>query len=57
MPCAKLTSDALVFRPLPPRARWRWPAWVRTIVMVHDALREAFAMYRRAHQRRPFQED
>ena len=57
MPCAKLTSDALVFRPAPRRVRARWPAWVKTIVIIHDALREASEMRRRAHRRRPFQED
>jgi hypothetical protein len=51
MSCANTVDQILVVVPAA-RVRLRWPAFIETIVAIHDAFREALDMRRAAHKRR-----
>lgn len=50
MSCANTADHSLVVLPAA-RAPLRWPAFIETIVAIHDAFREALDMQRAAHKR------
>jgi hypothetical protein len=56
MSCTTSTNDALFVVSTPTHAWLRWPA-IRTIIVTHDAFREALKMQRDAHRRYPFTEE
>jgi hypothetical protein len=51
MSCANTADHSLVVLPLPTRVPLRWRAFIKTIVVIHDAFREALDMQRAAHKR------
>ena len=57
MSCTSHTYPVVFVAPAPTRVRVRWPAFVKTIVVVFEAFQEALEMRRAAHRARPFDEE
>jgi len=51
MSCAHTADHSLVIVPAT-RPHLRWPAFIETVVAIHEAFREALEMQRAAHKRR-----
>jgi len=52
MSCANPADHSLVIRLVPTRVPLRWRAFIKTIVVIYGAFREALDMRRAAHTRR-----
>ena len=52
MSCANTADYSLVVLPLPTRVPLRWRAFIKMIVAIRDAFREALDMQRADHKRR-----
>ena len=52
MSCANTVDQSLVVLTVPTRAALRWPAFIKTIVAIHDAFWEALDMRRAVHKKR-----
>ena len=52
MSCANPADHSLVIRLVPTRVPLRWRAFIKTIVVIYGAFREALDMRRAAHKRR-----
>lgn len=51
MSCANTADHSLVVLIVPSRLASRWPAFITTIVAIHDAFREALEMRRTAYKK------